>query len=107
MSRRVVITGMGTTSCLGNNVEKLWENLLNSEIGYQKTTEGLLVNFPGGKVEGITYDDNMTKATKHTLVAFNEAVKDLDYTMHDKSKVGVILGLTCIVHQHKINSKII
>ena len=32
--RRVVITGLGIVSCLGNNQEEVKQSLLNSEIRY-------------------------------------------------------------------------
>ncbi|MCI7441951.1 MAG: beta-ketoacyl-[acyl-carrier-protein] synthase II, partial [Clostridium sp.] len=33
MDRRVVITGMGAITPLGNNVETYWENLKNGVLG--------------------------------------------------------------------------
>lgn len=33
MERRVVITGMGAVTPLGNNVETYWENLKNGVLG--------------------------------------------------------------------------
>ncbi len=37
MTRRVVITGMGTVNPLGNDVETTWKRILNCECGIEKT----------------------------------------------------------------------
>ena len=37
MTRRVVITGMGTINPLGNDVETTWKNLLSGQCGIEKT----------------------------------------------------------------------
>lgn len=39
MSRRVVITGIGTINPLGNNVETTWNNLLNGKSGVETVNE--------------------------------------------------------------------
>ena len=36
--RRVVITGLGTVTPLGNNIETLWANVLASKCGIDKIT---------------------------------------------------------------------
>ncbi len=38
MSRRVVITGMGAVTCLGNSVDITWENIKKSKSGICKIT---------------------------------------------------------------------
>ena len=38
MSRRVVVTGLGVISPLGNDIETLWGNLINGVSGVDKIT---------------------------------------------------------------------
>ncbi len=38
MKRRVVITGLGAISPIGNNVESLWDNLINAQCGVETIT---------------------------------------------------------------------
>lgn len=37
--RRVVITGMGTVSCLGNDINTFWQNLVDGVCGIDFITE--------------------------------------------------------------------
>ena len=39
MMRRVVITGLGIVSCLGNNQEEVYRSLLNSKSGISFSEE--------------------------------------------------------------------
>jgi len=41
--RRVVVTGIGIVSCLGNNQEEVYQSLLNSKSGisYQKNIKNI------------------------------------------------------------------
>lgn len=54
--KRVVVTGMGVVSPLGNNVTTMWNSLLNSQSGVSKLTKDDLSDFEsldvkiGGKV---------------------------------------------------------
>ncbi len=52
-NRKVVITGMGIVSCLGDNVDDFWTNLLNGRSGIdylkQVVTEGYSCKI-GGEV---------------------------------------------------------
>lgn len=34
--RRVVVTGYGAISAMGNNVNEIWQGLMNYEVGYSK-----------------------------------------------------------------------
>ena len=50
MSQRVVVTGMGLMSPIGNTLELFWENLVNSRSGIRRPPNGE-INFPIGFVE--------------------------------------------------------
>ena len=51
MDRRVVVTGTGVISPIGNNIETFWKNLLNGECGIDfiksVPTDDLLVKIAG------------------------------------------------------------
>ena len=39
MERRVVVTGMGAITPIGNNVEEFWEGLKNNKVGIGPITK--------------------------------------------------------------------
>ena len=39
MSRRVVVTGMGAITPIGNNVEEFWKGIMNEQIGFGEITQ--------------------------------------------------------------------
>ncbi|MBR3076038.1 MAG: beta-ketoacyl-[Bacteroidales bacterium] len=58
--RRVVVTGMGVVSCVGNDVDTFWDNLKNGRCGIDYITEfptdGLPVKI-AGKVRNFNPED--------------------------------------------------
>ncbi len=53
MSRRVVVTGLGVLSCIGNDVPTFWDNLKNGVCGIDYITEYPMDGLPvkiGGKI---------------------------------------------------------
>ena len=60
MDRRVVVTGLGVLSCIGNDVKTFWDNLVNGVCGIDYITEfptdGLAVKI-GGMVRGFNPED--------------------------------------------------
>lgn len=60
MDKRVVITGLGVVSCVGNNVSDFWGNLVNGVCGIdfitEFPTEGLSVKI-GGKVRNFNPEE--------------------------------------------------
>lgn len=60
MERRVVITGLGIISCIGNDIGTFWENLRNGVCGIDVISDfpvdGLSVKI-GGKVKGFRPED--------------------------------------------------
>ncbi len=53
MDKRVVVTGLGVVSCMGNNVRDFWKNLVNGVCGIDSITEFPVEALPvkiGGKV---------------------------------------------------------
>src|SRR5438552_3664911 len=105
MTRRVVITGMGTVNPLANDVQSFWQGLLAGRSGIgnleQFDASAFKVHF-GGEVKNWDpekYLDSkaarrMDRYAQFGVVASLEAVKDsgLDLGHEDPFRCGVILG---------------
>lgn len=103
--KRVVITGLGALSPLGNNVEDFWENLINGVSGADRIT-----NFDPSQFrthfacelkdfDASDYlEHNMIRRSdpysQYALVSTHEAVEDsgLDFEEMDPFDTGVIWG---------------
>ncbi len=105
MKRRVVVTGLGVVTCLGNDVSTFWENLLAGKSGIRRITKFDPSNLPvqiGGEVKNFEpnqkFDPKLIKRTdiftQYALWSSVDAVKDagLDFTNMDKYSIGVIIG---------------
>ncbi|HOF90026.1 MAG TPA: beta-ketoacyl-[acyl-carrier-protein] synthase family protein [Armatimonadota bacterium] len=77
--RRVVVTGMGIVSCLGNDVETVWQGLLAGRSGIAPMTrwnpDGLR-NPRMGEVKDFPWDDEHDEATQFALYAAGRALND-------------------------------
>jgi 3-oxoacyl-[acyl-carrier-protein] synthase II len=105
MTRRVVITGLGTVNALSSDVGGYWRALLEGKSGVglieQFDTSAFKVHF-AGEVKGFNpepYLDaksvrRLDRFTQFALVAAHAAVKDsgLDVSKEDPYRCGVILG---------------
>ena len=105
--RRIVITGMGALSPLGNSVEETWEGMKNGRSGIRRIesidTEGLAVHI-GGEVRDFDpapYFKADPKTARRcdrfeqlAMAAAVMAVEDagLDKAELDKTRVGVMIG---------------
>ncbi len=103
--RRVVVTGLGALTPIGNNVEEYWNSLINGVSGSAPIT-----NFDASKfktkfaceLKNFEVTDfmnrkdarKMDKFTQYAMVAADEAVKDsnLDLDKEDLARIGVIWG---------------
>lgn len=103
--RRVVVTGLGSLTPIGNTVSEFWDGLKNGVSGAAPIT-----NFDAEKfktqfaceVKNFNVDDHidrrehrrMDKFTHYALVTSEEAIKDakLDLDKINKDRVGVIWG---------------
>ncbi len=105
MTRRVVITGMGTVNALSSDLAGYWRALLEGRSGVglieQFDTTAFKVHF-AGEVKGFTPEAHLDpksvrrldRFTQFALVASQSAVKDsgLDFSKEDVYRCGVILG---------------
>lgn len=105
MERRVVITGLGTVTSIGLNVEDFWENVKKgvngiSKIDFIKDPEfpvkvaGVIKNFQAKNYMDRKEVKRQERFSKLAVVASIEAVKmaKLDMEVEDPYKVGVIVG---------------
>lgn len=105
MTRRVVITGLGTVNSLSNDIPTFWEYLCAGRSGVslieQFDTSAFKVRF-GGEVKNFVPENHIEgKAAKRldrfsqfALVASIAAVKDsgIDFSKGDPFRHGVIIG---------------
>ena len=105
MERRVVITGLGAITPIGNNTKEFWEGIKKGKCGIDEIT---LFDASNHKVklaaELKEYDPEkyfekrkakrLDKYSQYGLIASKEAWEDskLDKEKEDMEKVGVILG---------------
>ncbi|MFK5958995.1 MAG: beta-ketoacyl-ACP synthase II [Lutibacter sp.] len=103
--RRVVVTGLGALTPIGNNIEEYWNGLVNGVSGAAPIT-----NFDASKfktrfacelknfeiTEFLNRKDarKMDRFTQYAMVAADEAIIDskLDLEKIDKDKAGIIWG---------------
>jgi len=104
--KRVVVTGLGALTPVGNNVAETWENLVNGVSG-----AGPITHFDASKyktqfaceVKGFKVNEHLDRKearkmdlyTQYAIVAAKEAIADaaMDLDKEDKTKIGVIYGV--------------
>ncbi|MBR2862569.1 MAG: beta-ketoacyl-ACP synthase II [Bacteroidaceae bacterium] len=104
--KRVVVTGLGALTPVGNTVEETWENLKNGVSGAGPITHFDASNFKAQfacEVKNFNVTDfidrkearKMDLYEQYAIVAAMEAVKDsgMDLETVDKNRIGVILGV--------------
>ena len=102
--RRVVITGIGIVSCLGNNQEEVHQSLLNSKSGIsfsEEYKEHNLKSHVHGK-PNIKLQDHVDRKTirfmgsgsAYNYIAMKEAIKDsgLEGKNVSNFKTGIVMG---------------
>ena len=102
--RRVVITGLGVVSCLGNNQEEVHQSLLNSKSGIsyaEDYKEHNLKSHVHGK-PNIKLEDHIDRKTirfmgsgsAYNYIAMKEAIEDsgLEESEVSNFKTGIVMG---------------
>ena len=103
--RRVVVTGLGAVTPVGNNVEVFWENIKAGKVGIGEITKFDTADFKvklAAEVKDFNAKDYMDfKAAKrmelfsqYAVAASKEAMADagIDMEKEDPFRVGVIVG---------------
>ena len=109
--RRVVITGYGAVSCVGNDVNTMWDSLINGRCGIGRVTQFDPTDFKtqvGGEVKNLDWQSVVSEKdyrrvdsfVTFALVAFDEARRDAglpaDFREEgsglDVNRIGVVVG---------------
>ena len=104
--KRVVVTGLGALTPVGNNVSDFWENLKKGVSGAGPITHFDVTNFKthfACEVKGFNGTDfidrkelrKMDVYTQYAIVAAKEAIADsgMDLEKEDLNRIGVIYGV--------------
>ncbi|WCK55225.1 beta-ketoacyl-ACP synthase II [Aneurinibacillus sp. Ricciae_BoGa-3] len=102
---RVVITGMGVVSPLGNEVEKFWRNLVEGKSGisyidtfdvsnHKTKIAGIVKDFNADELLGRKDAKRLDRFCQFALVAAEQAWADANLNIHDidPERLGVYVG---------------
>ena len=103
--RRVVVTGLGMITPLGNNVNETWESILKGRSGIAPLDHFDTTDFTvriGGSVKDLALDDYIPKKDQkkmdpfihYGIAAGVQAIEDsgLDLDKEDTNRIGVAIG---------------
>lgn len=103
--RRVVVTGLGAITPVGNNVEEFWEGLISGKCGIDQITLFDTENFKvklAGEVKNFNVEDHfdrreakrLDRFSHFAIVAARELMKDskLDVNSIDATRFGVAVS---------------
>ena len=105
MKRRVVITGMGVVSPIGNSVDEVWNSVLHNACGIDQITHFDTTEFRAklaGEVKHLDMEQYFAKRdlkfndrfTQFARIAGKQAYEDSNLADHefDRDRFGVIIG---------------
>lgn len=105
MDKRVVITGLGVISPVGNSVDEYWSSLTSGKSGIELITRFDVTNFSAkiaGEVKNFDPTEYIEKkaarrmdlSEQYAIAASDQAVKDsnLDLEFLDLDRCGVVIG---------------
>ena len=103
--RRVVVTGLGALTPIGNNIEEYWNGLINGVSGAAPITYFDASKFKtqfACELKNFNAEDfldrkearKLDRYAQYAMVSSDEAVRDADFNFEklDKDRVGVIWG---------------
>ncbi len=105
MKRRVVITGMGAVTPIGNTVEEFWQGILENKVGISEITKFDTTDFKvklAAEVKNFCAKDymdfksakRMENFSQYAVAAAKEAFEQagINMELEDPYRVGVIIG---------------
>jgi 3-oxoacyl-[acyl-carrier-protein] synthase II len=105
MTKRVVVTGLGCISPLGNDVLSTWQNLIAGQSGvstithydtsdYKTKIAAEVKDFDGSAIFGKRKARRMDRCTQFALAAAQQAIMDaeLEITDDNKNNIGAVIG---------------
>lgn len=105
MEKRVVITGLGAITPIGNTVEEFWSGIKEGKCGIDKITHFDTENFKvklAGEIKNYNPENyfekreanRLDKFSQYAIIASREAWNDskLDKTKENMERVGVVIG---------------
>ncbi len=105
MQRRVVVTGMGAITAIGNSVKEFWEGLLEGRNGVDTITRfdpspfstrfaAEIKNYNPDGVIDVRDQNRMDRYTQYAMIAAAEAISDsgLDLEKENLERIGVLVG---------------
>ena len=105
MERRVVITGLGAVTPIGNNTKDFWEGIKEGKCGIDEITRFDISNFKvklAAELKDFNAEDyfdrksakRLDRFSQYAIVAAREAWKDsgLDKETENMERVGIIIG---------------
>lgn len=103
--KRVVVTGMGAITPIGNNVEEFWNNIKDGKVGIDNITKFDTTDFKvklAAEVKNYNPEDYMDKKAarrmelfcQYAVVAAGEAIRnsEIDLEKEDLNRIGVCVG---------------
>ena len=103
--RKVVVTGLGIVSCIGNNKVEVLNSLLNTKSGIVFSEEQKKYNFRSqvaGTIKNLNLDEHIDRKQKrfmgggsaYNFIALKEAIKESGLEEKDISneKTGIVMG---------------
>ncbi|MBR91472.1 MAG: beta-ketoacyl-[acyl-carrier-protein] synthase II [Dehalococcoidia bacterium] len=120
MSKKVMVTGLGLVTPIGNQVDIAWNNLINGKSGidyiksfdpeeYETKIAAEVKEFDPSEILGRKESKRLDRFSQFACVASKEAVNHsgLDIQNEDATKIGVIIGsgvggIITITEQHKV-----
>ena len=104
--KRVVVTGLGAVTPVGNNPEETWKNMVAGVSGAAPITQFDTTNFKtqfACEVKNLNVNDfidrkearKMDRYTQLAMIAAMQGVKDsgIDFETEDKNRIGVVYGV--------------
>lgn len=105
MSKKVVITGLGVVSSLGNDINIFWDNIINGRSGIKKITKFDISEYTskiGAQIENFDPDEYISRKdarrlglfTQYAIYAAKKAISDSGLDINDKNanQIGVLIG---------------